>query len=103
MDIQELKIGRLEVDQLPEPLPMLTDKQARTLEYIFNFYIAHRDYPTHREIAAALKIKSSNAMPFVNPLIKKGYLERIDGPRRNIRLTSQALEKLKLMEYKKAS
>jgi DNA-binding MarR family transcriptional regulator len=103
MEIEELMIDRPAADQLPERLPTLTNKQARTLEYIYRFYIEHRDYPTHREIAEALKIKSTNAMPFVNPLIKKGYLKRVNGPRRNMRLTTQALEKLKLMEFKKAS
>jgi DNA-binding MarR family transcriptional regulator len=79
------------------PLPLLTDKQARCLSYIYNFFVVNRDYPTHREIAEAMRLHSTNALPYLEPLVRKGYLLRSINSKRNIRLTEQAWEKLKLM------
>jgi DNA-binding MarR family transcriptional regulator len=83
---------------LAEPLPILTEKQARCLSFIYDFFATNRDYPTHREIAEGLDIQSTNVQPYLEPLIKKGYLKRKDDSKRNIRLTKRALEKLELME-----
>jgi DNA-binding MarR family transcriptional regulator len=83
---------------LANPLPLLTVKQEDCLSYIFKFFITHRDYPTHREIAEAMKIQSTNVTPYLQPLIRKGYIRRRKSDaKRNIRLTGQALQKLRLM------
>ena len=82
---------------LANPLPLLTNKQADCLTYIFRFLVTHRDYPTHREIAEAMRVHSTNVLPYLRPLINKGYLKRNNSAKRNIRLTGQAWRKLKLM------
>ncbi len=87
---------------LAEPLPLLTEKQARCLSFIYDFFSRERDYPTHREIAVGLNIQSTNVQPYLEPLIKKGYLKRKEDAKRNIRLTKRALEKIELMEAKAA-
>jgi len=79
------------------PLPLLTNKQADCLTYIFRFFVTHRDYPTHREIAEAMSVHSTNVSPYLRPLINKGYIRRNDAAKRNIRLTHRALQKLRLM------
>lgn len=83
---------------LAEPLPVLTEKQARCHTYIYNYFARNRDYPTHREIAEGLDIQSTNVQPYLEPLVKKGYLKRKENSKRNIRLTKRALDKLELME-----
>jgi DNA-binding MarR family transcriptional regulator len=80
-----------------KPLPLLTNKQADCLTYIFRFFVTHRDYPTHREIAEAMSVHSTNVLPYLRPLINKGYIKRNNSAKRNIRLTGQAWRKLKLM------
>jgi DNA-binding MarR family transcriptional regulator len=78
-------------------LPPLTERQAKCLEYILNFFVEHRYYPTQREIADAMNIRSATAEMYLEPLELKGYLKREPGRHRNIRLTDGALEKLRLM------
>jgi DNA-binding MarR family transcriptional regulator len=78
-------------------LPPLTERQAECLIYLYNYFIEHRYYPTQREIANKMNLKTNSAATFVEPLRKKGYLEKEPGKRRNIDLTHRALEKLKLM------
>jgi Mn-dependent DtxR family transcriptional regulator len=82
---------------LAKPLPLLTGKQETCLSYIYTFFMTHRDYPTHREIAEAMSVQSTNASPCIQPLIRKGYLRRSGSAKRNIRLTGRALQKLRLM------
>ncbi len=77
-------------------LPPLTEKQGKCLEYILNYFIEHRYYPTQREVARAMKIASTNAEVHIEPLERKGYLVRDSGKRRNIRLTQEALKRLEL-------
>lgn len=78
-------------------LPPLTDNQAKCLEFILNFFAEHRYYPTQREMAEAMNIKSNTAEMYVAPLVQKGYLQREPGKQRNIRLTGDALERLQMM------
>lgn len=78
-------------------LPPLTEKQAECLKYVVNFFIERRYYPTQREVAAAMGLNSSTAESYLEPLERKGYLEREPRRRRNIRLTDAAVEKLELM------
>ncbi len=78
-------------------LPPLTDNQAKCLEFILNFFAEHRFYPTQREIVDAMNINSNTAEMYVAPLVQKGYLQRAPVKQRNIRLTSDALERLRMM------
>jgi Mn-dependent DtxR family transcriptional regulator len=80
-------------------LPKLTDKQNLCLKFIYDFYEKNRFYPSHREIAQALIVKTTNMRPYLLPLEKKGYLINDESDSgRNMRLTERALEKIKLME-----
>jgi Mn-dependent DtxR family transcriptional regulator len=83
-------------------LPPLTERQAECLVYLFNYFSEYRYYPTQREIAKKMNIKTNSAATFIEPLQKKGYLEKEPGKNRNINLTHSALQKLKLMEESKA-
>lgn len=80
-------------------LPALTEKQAKCLEFILNFFADNRFYPTQREVAEAMDIKSTTAEMYLKPLVQKGYLEREPGKkrRRNIRLTGDGLKRLQIM------
>jgi Mn-dependent DtxR family transcriptional regulator len=78
-------------------LPALTDNQAKCLLYIYNFYTEHKHFPTQREIARALGIRSNTAAMYTDPLIRKGYLVRVSERERNIRLTNDGLKRLRLM------
>jgi len=78
-------------------LPPLTEKQAQCLKFILDFFIQHRYYPTQREVTAAMKLRSSTAESYLEPLRRKGYLARkVRRKRRNIRLTPKARQKLGL-------
>jgi DNA-binding MarR family transcriptional regulator len=82
-------------DLKPE-LPHLTDRQFTILKFIYNFFAKHRYYPTQREIAVGTKISSTNCGPYIEPLVKKGYLERRTLTRgRNLSFTPLGLEKLR--------
>jgi Mn-dependent DtxR family transcriptional regulator len=75
------------------PLPKVTKRQTECLRYIAGFLMQHNDYPTQREIAVAMGIRSNTAYAFTEPLRKKGYIiitTKIG--KRNIRLTDQAYE-----------
>jgi DNA-binding MarR family transcriptional regulator len=85
------------------PLPPLTERQAECLVYLFKYFSEYRYYPTQREIAKKMNLKTNSAATFLEPLRKKGYLEKEPGKNRNINLTRAALLKLKLMEGSKAT
>src|SRR5215216_2799106 len=79
----------------PIVLPPLSPKQAECLKYIHDYFLEHRYYPTQREVADAMKLQSSTAETYFEPLRRKGYLQRkVRGQRRNIRLTPKARQKL---------
>lgn len=83
------------------PLPPLTERQEECLVFLFNYFTEHRYYPTQREIANYMKLKSNSAAIFIEPLLKKGYLEKEPGKNRNIQITKTGLLKLKLIEREK--
>jgi DNA-binding MarR family transcriptional regulator len=80
-------------------LPALTERQGRCLLFIFNYYVEHRHFPTHREIAKAMGISSTTAAMYIDPLVAKGYLKRASGGKvaRNLRVTADGLERLRIM------
>jgi len=81
-------------------LPALTQKQGDCLLFIFNYYARNMHFPTHREIAKEMGIRSTTAAMYIDPLIEKGYLTRAGGAKkeaRNIRLTADGIRRLKLM------
>ncbi len=82
-------------------LPPLTDRQAECLMYLLTYFSEFRYYPTQREIAKKMKLKTNSAATFLEPLRKKGYLEKEPGRNRNIRLTNLAIHKLRLMNNSK--
>jgi DNA-binding MarR family transcriptional regulator len=80
-------------------LPALPKKQSECLLFIFNYYTEHRHFPTHREIARALGSTSTTAAMYIDPLVEKGYLKRAGKGKtaRNIRVTVDGLERLRMM------
>lgn len=80
-------------------LPALTKKQGECLLFIFNYYVEYRHFPTHREIARAMGIGSTTAAMYLDPLVQKGYLKRAGKGKtaRNIRVTVDGLERLRMM------
>ena len=78
-------------------LPALTEKQGECLLFIFNYYAAHRHFPTHREIARAMGIRSNTAAMYLDPLVEKGYLTRESREARNIRITADGVRRLRIM------
>jgi DNA-binding MarR family transcriptional regulator len=81
---------------LKNSLPPLTEKQAECLKFVMRYFLDRRYYPTQREVAEAMNLSSSTAESYLKPLILKGYLERGPHRRRNIRLTTAAVDKLEL-------
>lgn len=79
-----------------EVLPALSEKQSKCLEFIFNFYRERRHFPTHREIAQAMGSSATTAAMYIDPLVEKGYLTRVAEKGRNIRITVDGLERLRL-------
>lgn len=80
-------------------LPALTKTQRDCLVFIFNYYAENLHFPTHREITKAMGSSSLTAAMYLNPLVEKGYLKRTGKGRtaRNIRVTVDGLERLKIM------
>lgn len=78
-------------------LPPLTERQGKCLQFILDYFLQNRYYPTQRELAAVMGIQSNTAAMYLQPLEQKGYLLRERNKQRNIRLTPAALERLQLM------
>ena len=80
-------------------LPALPKKQGECLLFILNYYAEHRHFPTHREIARAMGSRSTTAAMYIDPLVEKGYLRRAGKGKaaRNIRVTVDGLERLRMM------
>ncbi len=83
-------------DQL-KVLPPVTERQGKCLEFILDYFLENRYYPTQRELARAMELRTNTAEMYLEPLEKKGYLVREPNKQRNIRLTGEALERLRLM------
>lgn len=101
-EVQQSKEVSAQADHAPAPdpfrvLPPVTEKQGKCLEFILNYFLENRFYPTQREVALAMGVKSNTAEMYIQPLESKGYLMRKPGRQRNIRLTPDALERLKLL------
>ncbi len=76
-------------------LPPVTDRQLEVLQTIYTVVQTEKRYPTQRQVAELLGYTQTAATGHINALVKKGYLAREAGTtRRNIRLTSLAIEKL---------
>ncbi len=81
-------------------LPPLTQQQARVLTFLYTYFVAHRYYPTQREIMEAIGVKGTTAVAYTRPLEAKGYIDRRHGSGthgRNLRITKAGIEKLGLM------
>lgn len=77
-----------------KPLPRLTPLQHKVLLYLVDYFAKNQEYPTQREITVYLEKKTTNAMPYLSPLLAKGYIEKVPG-RRGIRLSGQAIKLLR--------
>lgn len=76
-------------------LPVLSERQAACLRFIYDYALRNRDYPLGIEIAAHLGVTKQAVTPVVNALIKKGYAFRDRTlSQRNLRLTAEAAEKM---------
>jgi len=90
----EERIAEAVPPKILKPVEPLTERQFECLAFIYEYFMTHKYYPTQKEIAEALKIKSNVAVVFTDPLQRKGHLYVEPGRHRNIRLTAQALELL---------
>lgn len=70
--------------------PKLTEKQLNCLRFLYKFYQEKLYYPSRREIADEMGISAPSANQHVEYLIQKGYLVRVVGESRNIRLNPDA-------------
>lgn len=77
-------------------LPPLTERQLSVLSVIHRKVMEQQTYPTQREVAGALGFTQATTGQHIEALVKKGYLAKAAGEaRRNMRLTSLAMERLK--------
>jgi DNA-binding MarR family transcriptional regulator len=77
-------------------LPPLTERQLQVLRLIERTALERQAYPTQREVAQALGFTQATTGQHIEALVKKGYLSKATGEaRRNIRLTTLAVERLK--------
>jgi DNA-binding MarR family transcriptional regulator len=83
--------------ELLKVLPPVTEKQGKCLQFILSYFLENRFYPTQREVALAMGVRSNTAEMYIQPLESKGYLVREPGRQRNIRLTGDGLERLRLL------
>lgn len=84
-------------------LPAISEKQGKCLEFVLTYFKENRHYPTQREIAEALDVNSGTVEYLLQQLVEKGYLSREEKKRRNIRLTGDGLERLRILSSKKDS
>jgi DNA-binding MarR family transcriptional regulator len=76
-------------------LPVLSERQAKCLRFVYDYAVERRDYPLGTEIAEHMGISKQAVTPLVNTLAKKGYVVRDRALiQRNIRLTAEAMEKM---------
>lgn len=66
-----------------------TERQLEIAEMMLRYHEAHNDWPTQREIADSLGIKSTNTSQYLNALIKKGMAIKLDRGRRNVAITNE--------------
>ena len=71
----------------------ITRRQTRFLHILRNVIACEGLPPTHRELAALTGIKSTNGVAdYLKALERKGYLERLAGKARGLRLTAKGRE-----------
>lgn len=70
--------------------PKLTDKQLTCLKFIYDFYKKNLYYPSRREVAEVMGISPPSANQHIEYLINKGYLDRVVGESRNVRINPDA-------------
>ena len=80
-------------------MPPLTERQETLFRYMAHYWAKNQYLPSHREMTKCLGLKSNNATPYVNGIIKRGYLMREEniGRIRNLKITHAGimmLEKL---------
>lgn len=76
-------------------LPVLSEKQADCLRFIYQYALRNRDYPLGTEIAGHLGVTKQAVTSVLNALVKKGYVFRDTTVSvRNLRLTQEAVEKM---------
>lgn len=81
-----------------------TDGQLQVIEAMVRHFEDHGVWPTHREIAAAAAINSSNVRPYLDAPTVKGLAERIaDAPWRNVRVTDRGFSKLSERKRKRTA
>ena len=81
--------------------PKLSGKQVECLRFVFDFYTERLHYPSRQEVGAALQISPPAANSHIEALIEKGYLLRVEGEARNIRInpdTEQILKRLGIIK-----
>jgi DNA-binding MarR family transcriptional regulator len=67
-----------------------TERQLAIAEAMLRYHDAHGEWPSQREIADQMGLKSTNMSPYFGALIKKGIAEKIpDRGRRNVALTEK--------------
>jgi repressor LexA len=64
----------------------LTDRQRETLEYIKAFIAENKFSPTFQEIADYINCSHPAVREITQSLISKGYIERLQGKPRTIRV-----------------
>lgn len=66
-----------------------TDRQIELLAFMAEYFETQGRWPSHREMAAALTLNTSNLNPYLTLLEAKGLLRRLEGQsRRNRALTA---------------
>jgi len=71
-----------------------TDRQIELMSFMASYHAAHGEWPSHRQMAAALDINSPNLSPYLNLLEAKGLLTRIEGKSRRNRALTELGRKL---------
>jgi SOS-response transcriptional repressor LexA len=77
-----------------------TDRQLQLLSFMASYHEEHEEWPSHRQMAAALEINSPNLTPYLNLLEAKGLLCRVEGKfRRNRALTALGRQTVSEQEW----
>lgn len=83
------------LSRLQNPVTPLSSRQKQVLIFMFSFFSSHNFYPTQAEILRELGLRGRSAQPYLDALVKKGYVEKISMVKgRNSRITSQGLKYL---------
>lgn len=71
----------------------LTKKQAKLVEFIKKFIMDNGYSPTYKEIAEHFAVNVNAIQQAIAALVKKGYIEKIQGISRGIKLTEKPVRK----------